>query len=108
MEADLTKAIEECGYIWGVNLALRESDREHVDKRQCRRLRRRKYRNPVRNYVWHINGHDKLKPYGVSIRGCIDGYSRRIIWIEVAATNEMPELIVKYYLDTVKQMGIQR
>ena len=87
-----------------VGLALRELDPENVDKRQRRRLRRRKYRNSGPNYVWHIDGHDKLKPYGISIHGCIDGYSRRIIWLEVAATNKMPELIAKYYLDAVKQM----
>ena len=40
----------------------------------------------------------------VSIHGCIDGYSRRIIWLEVAATNKIPELIANYYLDAVKQM----
>ena len=87
-----------------VRLALRQLDPENVDKRQRRRLRRRKYRNPGLNYVWHIDGHDKLKPYGISIHGCIDGYSRRIIWLEVAATNKIPELIAKYYLDAVKQM----
>ena len=87
-----------------VRLALRELDPENVDKRQRRRLRRRKYRNPGPNYVWHIDDYDKLKPYGISIHGCVDGYSSRIIWLEVAAANKMPELIAKYYLDAVKQM----
>ena len=32
------------------------------------------------------------------------GYSRHIIWLEVAATNKMPELIAKYYLDAVKEI----
>ena len=68
------------------------------------RLQRRKYRNPGPNYVWHIDGHDKLKPYGLSIHGYIDGYSRRIIWLEVASTNKVPELIAKYYLDALKQI----
>ena len=36
--------------------------------------------------------------------GCIDGYSRSIIWLEVAATNKILKLIAKYYLDAVKQM----
>ena len=48
--------------------------------------------------------HDKLKPYGLSIHGCIDGYSRRIIWLEVASTNTVPELIAKYCLDALKQI----
>ena len=73
-------------------------------KRRRHRLQRRKYHNLGPNYVWHIDGHDKLKPYGLSIHGCIDGYSRRIIWLEVASTNKVPELIAKYYLDALKQI----
>ena len=26
------------------------------------------------NYIWHVDAYDKLKPYGMSISGCIDGY----------------------------------
>lgn len=26
------------------------------------------------NYSWHTDGYDKLKPYGIAIHGCIDGY----------------------------------
>ena len=87
-----------------VRLALHELDPENVSKRRRHRLQRRKYRNPGPNYVWHIDGHDKLKPYGLSIYGCIDGYSRQIIWLRVASTNKVPELIAKYYLDALKQI----
>ena len=76
-----------------------------VELRKRRRLTRRKYRNPGPNYVWHIDGHDKLKPFGFSIHGCIDGFSRRIIWLEVSSTNKKPELIARYYLDAVRQQN---
>ena len=26
------------------------------------------------NYAWHCDGYDKLKPFGIAIQGCIDGY----------------------------------
>lgn len=26
------------------------------------------------NYVWHLDGYDKLKPYGFAIHACIDGF----------------------------------
>lgn len=55
--------------------------------------------------MWHIDGHDKLKPFGFSIHGCIDGFSRRLLWLEVASTNINAEVIAKYYLDAVKQVG---
>lgn len=25
------------------------------------------------NYTWHLDGYDKLKPYGFCIHGCMDG-----------------------------------
>lgn len=25
------------------------------------------------NHMWHIDGYDKLSPYGLTIHGCIDG-----------------------------------
>ena len=31
------------------------------------------------NFVWHLDGHDKLKPFGFSIHYCIDGFSRNLI-----------------------------
>ena len=27
------------------------------------------------NFLWHCDGYDKLKPFGIAIHGCIDGYS---------------------------------
>lgn len=75
-----------------------------VDLRRRGRLRRRKYCNPGPNSAWHLDGHDKLKPYGFSIHGCIDGYSRRLLWLEVASTNKKPALVAKYYLNAVKQL----
>ena len=63
-----------------IRLALHELDPENVNKRRSHRLQRGKYHNPDPNYVWHIGRHDKLKPYGSSIHGCIGGYSREIIW----------------------------
>ena len=87
-----------------VRLVLLELDRQNVEKRRRRRLRRRKNHSPGPNFVWHIDDHDKLKPFGISIHQCINGYSRRIIWLEVAASNKVRELIAKHYLDAVKQM----
>jgi hypothetical protein len=76
-----------------------------VQSRKKKRLRRRAYHTKGPNYVWHIDGYDKLKPFGFCVHGCIDGFSRRIIWLEVGPTNKNPEVIAKYYLDAAKQVG---
>lgn len=89
-----------------VRQVLKYLDPEGVAARKRRRLQRRKYNSPGPNYVWHIDGHDKLKPFGFSIHGCIDGFSRKLIWLEVGTTNKMPEVIARFYLDAVKKFGL--
>ena len=86
-----------------VRKAIREIDPEGVRLRRMKRLRRRTYVNPGPNFVWHIDGYDKLKPYGFAIHGAIDGFSRRILWIEVGVTNNNPKVIAKYFLLTALQ-----
>eukprot|EP00731_Ephydatia_muelleri_P032184 Em0023g691a len=49
------------------------------------------------NWCWHIDGYDKLKPFGFPIHVCIDGFSRKIIWLELTATNNDPDVVVKFY-----------
>uniref|UniRef100_A0A096M0Z2 Integrase core domain-containing protein n=1 Tax=Poecilia formosa TaxID=48698 RepID=A0A096M0Z2_POEFO len=53
------------------------------------------------NYVWHMDGYDKLKPFGIGINGCIDGFSRRLIWLEAYKTNNDPRVIAGYFMDAV-------
>ena len=57
-------------------------DPEGVAPRRKRRLVRRMYRSAGPNAAWHMDGYDKLKPFGIAINGCIDGYSRKIMWLE--------------------------
>ena len=84
---------------------MRVIDGQAVERRRKRRLLRRRYICPGPNYVWHIDGYDKLKPFGFAIHGAIDGFSRRIMWLEVGRSNNNPAIIALYYLDTVKQLG---
>lgn len=62
-------------------------DPEGVAAQSKRRLVRRRYRSNGSNETWHIDGYDKLKPFGVAISGCIDGFSRSIIWLEAYHTS---------------------
>ena len=50
---------------------------------ETRSRRRREYRGRVPNFIWH-------KPYGFSVHAAIDGYSRRILWVEVSPINKEP------------------
>lgn len=46
-----------------------------------------------------------MKPFGFCISGCVDGYSRRITSLEVAASNNDPKIIAGYFLKCVKEVG---
>ena len=88
-----------------VRYALRILDPDGVDRRLRRRLQRRQYKGRGANFIWHIDGYDKLKPFGFSIHGCIDGYSRRIMWLEVGTSNNDPTVIARYFIDCITEVG---
>ena len=81
---------------------MRQIDPDGIKLRKAHRLKRRKYIVKGPNYVWHVDGYDKLKPFGFCIHGAIDGYSRRIIWLEVSQSNNNPAVIAMYYLEALK------
>ena len=66
-------------------------------------MHRRFYWTPGPNYIWHIDAYDKIKPYGFGISGCIDGFSRRLIWLKVYTTNSDPSIIAGYFLEALKE-----
>jgi hypothetical protein len=44
-------------------------------------------------FTLYIIRYDKLKPYGICIHGAVDGFSRKVLWLEAATTNNNPEVI---------------
>lgn len=80
-------------------------DRDGVAARSKHRLRRRQYATKGVNHLWHIDGYDKLKPFGFCVHGAIDGYSRRVMWLEVGPSNNDPSVIAQYFVDCVRQIG---
>ena len=83
---------------------LRIIDPEGVECRKRRRLKRRRYITPGPNFLWHVDGWDKLAHFGIFIHGAVDGFSRRILWLEANSTNKNPGMIASHYLNTVQQL----
>lgn len=88
-----------------VRLALVVLDAEGVLARSRHVLRRRHYISKGPNFSIHIDGWDKLKPYGISIHAGIDGYSRRILWLRACSSNKKPEYIAHFYLKYVREIN---
>lgn len=107
LETDIVRSGQLHGYRWmhlrclQNNLVVTQSivrellsylDPSGVEIRKRKRLRRRQYHNKGPNYLWHVDSYDKLKPYGICINGCIDGFSRHIIWLRAGSTSSDPKV----------------
>ena len=91
-----------------VRLILKAVDPDGVMNRSKHRLRRRIYISKGPNYVRHIDGYDKRKPYGFALHGCIDGYSRKIIWLKVLSINSNPKVIADVFVKHISNVMIVR
>lgn len=49
---------------------------------------KRVYSVPGPHHLWHIDGHHKLIKYGMVTHGCIDGFSRCILYIHCCDNNK--------------------
>ena len=87
-----------------VSELMRELDPEGCQQRKAQRLQRRKHFAPGPNYIWHVDRYDKLKPYGF-IHGCIDGWSRKLMWLKVTRSNNHPDIAGNFYLGCVSEVG---
>ena len=112
----------QCGYrkMWnklrttyGINIPrdaamkiLREVDPTGTAKRKGRKLIRRTYISSGPNCTWHTDGYDKLKPFGLPIHGCVDGFSRKCLWLKVVGTNKNPVVPASFYISTVDELGL--
>lgn len=88
-----------------VSRLLRLVDPTGVENRKRQRLKRRKYFVPSPYYIFHIFGHDKLKPYGFAIHGAICGFSRKGMWLTVGTTNNKSQVIAHHYLKHASDFG---
>nr|XP_022338659.1 uncharacterized protein LOC111134127 [Crassostrea virginica] len=84
---------------------LRIIDPDGVDIRASHCLTRRMYLNNGPNYLVHVDGYDKLKPFGFAIHGAMCGFSRRILWLKVARTNNDPSVVASYFLKYLEEIN---
>lgn len=105
----MTQQLRGLGYVVNretVRLCVKELDPEGVLERSRHRLVRRTYVTRGPNYLWHMDGYDKLKPYGFCIHGAIDGFSRKILWLKVSSSNNDPRVIASHYLKCIDRLNL--
>lgn len=85
---------------------MKELDPVGYKRRTCDLQRRKnEYIVPGPDYIWSLDGHDKLAEWGIEIYGGIDAYSRFIPWMYVGISNRTPISVMIQYTQIVKQFG---
>ena len=84
--------------------ALRRIDPTGVKSRAKGVLHRRQYSVPAPNDLWHLDGYHKLIRWSLVIYGGIDGFSRVIMYLNVA-TNNRSDTVLSSFLSAVREYG---
>jgi len=93
---------------WHVQSILRQLDPQGTTARTpgMRPKRRHEYIVAGPNHVWCMDGHDKLRNYGIEIYAAIDAFSRKIMWFYVGLSNKTQVSVIRQYLIAVRAGGI--
>ena len=85
----------------------REIDPDGAERR-LRAVNRRRgaYLVPGPNYIWSIDGHCKLEQWGFEIYGCIDAYSRFIVFAHCGYTARTAYSTMVLYLNAVRNYSL--
>ena len=67
-------------------------------------LSRRVYSVPWPNSLWHLDGHHSLIRWKLVIHGCIDGFSRRIMFLR-CSPNNLAETVLTLFLEAINNDG---
>ena len=84
--------------------SLHRVDPENVVSRWGAVISRRTYYVPWPNSLWHVDGHHSLIRWKFVIHGCIDGKSRKIMFLHCSANNRA-ETVRTLFLDAISQNG---
>ena len=66
---------------------------------------RRQYSVPGPLSLWHLDGNHKLIRWGFVIHGCVDGYSRRLMFLK-CSTNNKAETVLQLFVKAVQDFGL--
>ena len=68
-------------------------------------IKRRVYNVRMPNELWHIDSNHKLIAYLFVLHGCVDGYSRAIMFLHCKPDNKSTT-VLKMFIDAVEHYGL--
>ncbi|KAI7790238.1 hypothetical protein IRJ41_020987, partial [Triplophysa rosa] len=90
---------------WRVRQSLQEIDPIGRSLRRRRAVRRRIYSVKTPNQLWHIDGNHKLVRWRLVFHGCVDGYSRTIIYLNCLNNNRALS-VISLFQEGVQNFGL--
>ena len=84
----------------------REEDPAGVLLKKSMHIKQRVYTRNGPSNTLHTDGNDKLKPRGFPIHGCVDAFSRKVLWLKVTRSNNNPVVPASYFLKTVSKWNL--
>ncbi|OAW00088.1 hypothetical protein PTTG_05936 [Puccinia triticina 1-1 BBBD Race 1] len=84
---------------------LKEIDPEGTQARLQQTCKHCVFRTYGPNHIWSCDGHDKLKPYGITVYGFIDAWYQKVLGMFVHVTNNDPRHIGVYFLHLASKIG---
>ena len=66
---------------------------------------RRQYSVPWPSSLWHLEGHHSLIRWGFVIHGCIDGFSRRVVFLR-CSNNHLSQTVLQLLLKAIEKDGL--
>lgn len=80
---------------------------EAVEARKHMQFTRRLFHTNGGNEFWCMDQHDKMQRYGLRYHVGLEPTSGKVLWLKVWWTNSNPRIVLKYYLDVVRELGCQ-
>ena len=88
-----------------IRAILRHADPIGRALRRSTAIQRRCYNVKAPNHLWHIDGNHKIVAWRFVIHGCIDGYSRAVIYLK-CATNNLASTVLDFFVQGVRDFGL--
>ena len=73
-----------------VRKAIKEIDPEGVDRQRRKVIHRRVYESLGPGHIYHLDGNDKLKRWGLCIHGSVGGFSCKLLWLVASSILMIP------------------
>ena len=88
-----------------IRQSLRRVDPIGSENRLRRALHRRVYNVPSPNALWRIGGNHKLVRWRFVVHGGIDGFSRLVVYLNVASNNRA-DTVLSCFTQAIEQYGL--